>query len=90
MRTIGTHQGIQAAKTPPAPGTLLGRIHAGVSVQELLRRGELGEQALGLLQLVAAQHAQPRASVAWACPGPAGALPACEPPHARQPHAETN
>jgi hypothetical protein len=45
-----------APTAPTTPSPIVRKIEAGQSIAELMRRGEIGGQALGLLQLVAAQR----------------------------------
>jgi hypothetical protein len=50
-----------ATPTTEPQSELALRLAAGASVQEMLRRGEIGGQALGLLQMVAGREGGSRA-----------------------------
>lgn len=45
----------QAPQPPQPTSPIVRRATAGESLHEMLRRGEIGEQALGLIQMMAAQ-----------------------------------
>lgn len=52
----------------PSQGTLVERASTGAGLEGMMRRGEIGGQALGLIQLVAARSAA-RGSNGLACDG---------------------